>query len=415
MLLNYGDKKIEVSIPPDLLFKVLKPVYSEPLSNPTQEIVSALKNPINSPPLGDIVKPDETICLVVNDPTRIARSDIFLPLLIEELVKAGIDEKDIFIVFATGSHRPLSTAEMIETVGNNIPESIEMYNHDCRDTNNLIFLGDTSHGTPVYVNQKVVEADRRIITGSVVHHFFAGFGGGRKGLIPGVAGWDTIQKNHSLMLHENASSRILAGNPVHEDLLEGALMVGADFIFNTLLNENKEIVGIFAGDMLAAHLAACSMADQLYGVRIEAEADLVVASCGGYPKDINLYQAHKALDNAIAAVKSGGDVIFTASCPEGLGSENFQKWVMKYNGLNEMEAALRHEFELGGHKAYTISRLLQKARVFLLSELPLELIEKIGFIPISSLQQGIDMVLSEKKVDLTYVMPQASLSIPVLD
>lgn len=414
MLLNYGSAQLELTLPEDIPQKIISGCSCSPLEEPHDEILKVLRQPLGTLPLRQIVKTGETVSILVNDSTRLARSELFLPLLIEELEQAGIKKDDIFIVFTNGSHRHLSREEMIELVGNEVASKVNMFNHDCNEPAKLVFLGLTSRGTPVNANKMVVQADRRILTGSVVHHFFAGFGGGRKALIPGVAGWDTIQKNHSLLFDDQAKSGILEGNPVHEDLLEAALMVGADFLLNTVLNEQKEILGVFAGDMVKAHLQACAMVDEINGITLEKAADVVIASCGGYPKDINLYQAHKTLDNAIKAMKPGGQLILLAQCPEGIGSENYEKWASKYSALPELEKALRQQFELGGHKAYTVAKLLQRGEVYIVSDLPADKSRMLGFIPVSSLDEALQEIYRDKEDLLTYIFPQGSLCVPRL-
>jgi lactate racemase len=412
MHLKYGFTELKLKLPPGAPWESIGCVPFEPVKDSLAAISSALEDPIGSPPLSEIVRPGEKVCLLVNDSTRVARSELFLPPLIRELLSAGINKKDIFIVFTNGTHRPLSKAEMVELAGEYAAGNVAMYNHDSRNEAGLVHLGETTFGTPVYVNRKVMEADRRILTGSVVHHFFAGFGGGRKALIPGAAGWETIRKNHSLMLDDRARSGNLAGNPVHEDLLEAALMVGGDFILNTVLNEQKELLGVFAGEMVAAHMAACALVDKINGIRLERLADVVIASCGGHPKDINLYQAHKTLDNAMAALKPGGQLVLLAKCPEGIGSENYEKWASRYQTLSEIEAALKKDFVLGGHKAYAIARLLQRGTVYLLSDLPDDLSRMLGFIPISTLEEGLEIIYNDNHKKLTYVMAQGSLCVP---
>jgi len=412
MELQYGHETINLELPHGVTYEVLRTVREEPLADPVKSLQKALCRPIASPPLNEVVRPGETVCLLVNDSTRLARSEFFLPLLIDELVQSGIREEDIFIVFTNGTHRLLSPAEMKSLVGETVAARIAMFNHDSRNSEGLSCLGETSFKTPVYVNKKVLQADRRILTGSVVHHYFAGFGGGRKALVPGVAGWETINKNHSLMFDDRACSGRLEGNPVHEDLLEAALMVGGDFLLNTVLDVNKEILGIFTGDMVQAHLAACALADRVYGVEIEHLADVVIVSCGGYPKDINVYQAHKTLDHAMQALKKGGQMILLARCSEGIGSAAYEKWAHKCLPLSEIEEMLRREFALGGHKAYTVGRLLQQGRVYLVSDLDPEKARLLGFIPVSSLEAAVAEVYQERKDLLTYVIPQGSIVVP---
>lgn len=410
--LAYGHEQISLELPAGIPCRLLEIGHREPLPDPGKALLKALRSPISSAPLRETVRAGETICLLVNDSTRLARSEFFLPYIVSELTEAGIKEKDIFIVFTNGSHRPMSKDEMENLAGENVSSRIQMFNHDSRDNDELVFLGDTSFDTPVYVNKKVKEADRRILTGSVVHHFFAGFGGGRKALIPGVAGWETIRKNHSLLLDERAVSGKLDGNPVHEDLLEAALMVGGDFLLNTVLDQDKNILGFYAGDMVEGHRAACAMADRVYGIEIDRPADVVIASCGGYPKDINVYQAHKTLDNAVKALKKGGRLILVARCPEGIGSEAYEQWAEKYRSLSELEAALRSNFYLGGHKAYTVARLLRQGTVYLVSDLDPGQARLLGFVPVSSLEEAVSEVYKNSKDLFTCVIPQGSLVVP---
>ncbi len=412
MRIAYGSDKIELKLPPGVPWEILSCHAAAPPEDPHSCIMEALRNPIGSPPLRELVHPGETVCLLANDFTRVARTELILPPVIAELEQAGIKKEDIFIVFANGAHRMMTDDEMVNLAGRNMALEHDMYNHDCNNAAELVYLGQTSRGTPVSINRKVARADRRILTGSVVYHFFAGFGGGRKALIPGVAGWDTIQKNHSLMLDDRACSGRLAGNPVHEDLVEGALLAGCDFLVNTVLNEREELLGVYAGDMVQAHGQACALAKQVYGVPLKRLADVVIAGCGGAPKDINLYQAHKTLDNAMAALKRGGQVILLAQCSEGFGSFTFEEWAVRYSSLDEMEAALHEQFILGGHKAYSIARLLQRGRVYLVSQLSPEQSRLLGFIPAKTLNEALEAVYEKDGNLFTYVLPQGSLCVP---
>lgn len=413
MLLGYGEKQVELELPANVTYEVLSGQPYAPLQDPCSSIVDLLRNPIGTPPLQQIVKPGETVCIIVNDTTRVSRSEIFLPLIINELTLGGVKKDNIFICFANGTHRPLSDIEMISLVGEKIATEIALFNHNCKNTAELKFFGLTTRKTPVYINKRVAQADRRILTGSVIHHYFAGFGGGRKALVPGVAGWETIQKNHSLLLDDRACQGQLEGNPVHEDLLEAANMVGGDFLLNTVLNDKKDILGVFAGDMVKAHLKACTLANSVYGIPLSRLADVVIASCGGYPKDINLYQAHKTLNNAISAMKQCGHLIFLAKCSEGVGSEKYVRWASMYKSLPELEAILRKDFVLGGHKAYTVAKLLQRGKVYLISSLPVNQSRMLGFIPFLTLNEALSEVYRDEQDLFTYVIPQGSITVPL--
>jgi len=414
MKLAYGHQELNLELPAGVPSKLLGPAPVQTLIEPENALLKALRNPIASPPLQELVQAGESICLLVNDSTRVARSEFFLPFLIDELKEAGIKKEDIFIVFTNGTHRPLDKKEMESLVGHDVAKNTAMFNHDSKDENELVYLGETSFKTPVYVNKKVYSADRRILTGSVVHHFFAGFGGGRKALMPGVAGFETIRKNHSLLLEDGAESGKLEGNPVHEDLLEAASMVGCDFLLNTVLNEKKQILGIFAGDMIKAHLKACELVQKANGVELDRLADVVIASCGGYPKDINVYQAHKTLDNCTRAMKPGGKMVLLAECTEGIGSAAYEEWATRYRTVEEVEAALRSNFMLGGHKAYTVAKLLQQGDVYLVSALQPETAKMLGFIPAQSLQDAVREIYRDNQGQFTYIIPQGSITFPLI-
>jgi len=412
MLLNYGTSTIKLELPGNVPTKTIEGSSYPALENPQLAVKEALQQPLGTAPLKEIINPGETVCILVNDPTRTARSEIFLPPLLDELIGAGVNKKDIFVVFTNGSHRFLFENEMAKLVGAKIAGEVAMFNHDSQDEQNLLYYGSTGRGTPVYLNKKVAQADRLILTGSVVHHFFAGFGGGRKAIIPGVAGWETIRKNHSFLFDQRACSGNLQDNPVHEDLLEAARMVGGGFLLNTVLNEANEIAGVFAGDMVKAHQQACKMVDEMNGVTLEHPADVVIASCGGHPKDINLYQAHKTLDNTIRAMKPGGSLVLLAKCPEGIGSANYEKWAAKQLSLEELEVELKAQFELGGHKAYTVAKLLQKGCVYLVSDIPPEKSEMLGFVPAPSPSEAFKEIYREQTDLLTYIFPRGSLCLP---
>ena len=414
MELCYGHEKVVLELPPSVPRTVLQMPRMDPLPDPAAAMKEALQNPIGSVPLREYVEPGDRICLLVNDSTRVARSDYFLPILVDELKEAGIKETDMFIVFTNGTHRALSREEMTELVGEDIARRITLVNHDCHDKEQLISMGETSRGTPLQVNALVARADKRILTGSIVYHFFAGFGGGRKALIPGVAGYDTIQANHSLMMDPQARLGQLEGNPVHEDQLEAAKAVGGGFLFNVVLDEQKNFLGVFAGDMEQAHLAGCALVEKAYGVAVEEPADVVIASCGGHPKDINVYQAHKTLENATQALKPGGQVILLACCPEGVGSEVYEQWASCYTSLDEIERALQANFQLGGHKAFSVARTLERGRVFLVSRLAPEKVRSLGFTPAGSLQEAVEAVYGERDDWVTYIIPQGSLLVPML-
>ena len=385
-----------------------------PLRSPSQEIREAIRNPIQSRPLREIVKPGQTVVFLANDSTRVANSHVFMPILLDELNSAGIPDKDMFIFFALGDHRPLDEPEMTSLVGADTARRVRMFNPDCKEPSQFQFLGTTSRGTPVRFHKQVMEADHVICTGSIVYHWFAGFGGGRKALLPGVAAYDTICRNHALMLEPGAEMGKLHGNPVYEDQIEATEMLRPSFLLNVVLNEKKEFLRIFAGDYIQAHLQACEFVEQIYGTEIPEPDDLVIASCGGYPKDINVYQLQKTMDNAWLAVRQGGVVLILGECCEGVGSEEYLKWMKEYKTPERIEKEIRANFLVGAHKAYAVTRLLKKAEFILVSGLDPALARTLLFTPAKNMDEA--LALAREKVGprpRVILMPQGSLTVPL--
>ncbi|WP_425059534.1 Lactate racemase [Sporomusa carbonis] len=410
---KYGGGKINLSLNPAQVMGELKIKDYPALEDPEQAILEAIRNPIGTKPLRDIVKPGETVAFIVNDPTRVANSHIFMPILLDELNAAGIPDKDMYIVFALGTHRAMTDEEMIKEVGPAVAARVRMYNTNCRDESQFKYFGTTSRGTPVWFNKLVTEADHIVCTGSVVHHFFAGFGGGRKAMLPGVAYYETIRKNHSLMFDPDAVIGKLEGNPIYHDQVEGVEMCRPSFLINTVLNEKKEILKVFAGDFVAAHKEACKFVDSVYGTEIDKRADLVIASCGGYPKDINIYQLQKTMDNAWCAVKDGGIVIILGECREGSGSALYEKTMKENNTPDKVEQALRADFQIGAHKAYAVTRLMKRAEFILVSSLDPDLARTLLFTPARDIDEALQIAYSKLGPNPDIIlMPQGSLTVP---
>ncbi len=352
---------------------------------------AALQSPIGAGPLSTAVRPGKKIAIVVSDISRPVPSAVLLPPVLEELQKAGCRREDITIVFALGSHRRHTPQEQRQLVGEEV-----FRNYRCVDSDpdDCVRLGFTENGTPVDVTRSVAEADFRICTGNIEFHYFAGFSGGAKAIMPGVSSREAIQKNHSLMVCDAACAGRLSGNPLREDIEQAGRICGVDYIVNVVLDEHRQIVHAVAGDSVEAHRAGCRYLDRVYRVRIPKRADIVLVSQGGAPKDANLYQVQKALDNAKHAVRPGGTVILIGACPEGLGSKTFERWLLEAPDAPSLIARVREHFELGGHKAAAIAMVLQSARIDLVSELPEALVRRIFLHPQPSAQQALDEALA---------------------
>ncbi len=381
--LKFAKKTLPLEIADDRIMSVLLPPEDITVPNANEEIKRAMQNPIGSDRLKNIVKKGEKIAIITSDITRPCPSYVMLPSVLEELEEAGIEKKDIVIIFALGTHRKHTMEEIETLVGKEIAE-----NYSCIDSdiNNCIEVGTSSTGTPFDVFAPVVQADKRICLGNIEYHYFAGYSGGDKAIIPGVATPRCIQANHRMMIEPKACTGNIDDNPVRADIEELEKYLSVDFILNVILGSKKEVLKAVAGDHIKAHREGCKFLDTLYKFPLEKAADIVVVSAGGFPKDINMYQAQKALDNARYAVKEGGVIILVASCYELYGSKTFEKWVVNSTSPDQIVKDIHANFELGGHKAAAIALTLQKAKVLCVSDMPEDVSKKLFFEPCADVQ-----------------------------
>lgn len=385
--LGFAKEKINIEIEDGRVLGILKPNEVSVETTGADEVKRALNEPIGSQRLKDIVKTGEKIVIITSDITRPMPSKVVVPLVIEELNKANIPDEDITVVFGLGSHRMHTEEEIKYLVGEDIYKRVNCIDSDVAD---CVSLGKTKAGTPINVFRPVVEADRRICLGNIEFHYFAGYSGGAKAILPGVCNKETIQANHTMMVQEESKAGELDSNPLRNDIDEVTKVIDLDFMLNVVVDGNKKILKAVAGDIIEAHREGCKFLDELYKVRLDKPADIVIVSPGGYPKDINLYQAQKGLDNSKHAVRDGGIIILLASCKEGLGSAVFEEWLTTAEKSEDLISRIKENFKLGGHKAAAISMVLQKAKIFLVSDLDDELVKNIFLEPYDSLQSALD-------------------------
>ena len=375
-----------------------------------EEVRRALENPIGTPRLKDIVKPGEKIAIITSDITRPCPTYRIMPPLLDELYSAGCRPEDITLVFALGSHRRHTPAEMLKLAGQRAINEIECVDSDPDD---CVHIGVTDCGTPVDITRVVAEADRRICLGNIEYHYFAGYSGGAKAIMPGSSTPAAIQANHSMMVRDECCAGNLDGNPLRQDIEQAAAMTGVDFIVNVVLDEHKQIVRAVAGDLVKAHREGCKFLDGMYMKPIEQRADIVIVSQGGAPKDLNLYQTQKALDNAKHAVKKGGTIILIGSCKEGLGSKVFEEWLLAAPTAHSMIERIGREFQLGGHKAAAIAMVLENAEIYLVSDMEDAFVESIFLKPAHSAQEAFDKAMQRLGPDATVLcMPYGGSTLP---
>ena len=369
--MKYGDKEFSVELGSGLIAAELHSnTVALPAKSALEHINEALDNPIGSPRLEEMLKPGQTVCIVVPDSTRLWQSpNVYVPAVVARLNKCGIRDADIRILTATGSHRPMSREEHIAIVSEDIYNRIGVVDHKCRESADMVKAGVTSHGTEVWFNRHAMECDHIILTGGVVYHFLAGYGGGPKYLLPGIASYETIQRHHNLALNKgfgsgsNAavrSANMENSNIFHTDLEEAALLAKPSFLLNVVVDDNYNIIKAVAGDMVQAHREACSLVDAIDGVNVAERTPLVIASAGGAPKDINFYQTIKTLANALAVVSEGGTIIILSACTEGFGSPDTERQIRDFDTMEAREKDLRENFSIGSYVGFLFAESAEK-------------------------------------------------------
>lgn len=411
--LAYGHSTQSIFVAQDDILWIVEQEQTSCRITEEARIRSALAAPLGMEPLSRLLRPGQRVVVVVSDITRPCPTSRLLPFIFSELRQAGVDEKDARVVFALGSHRCLTRAEQASLVSPAIFDRV-----CCEDiaSGPFVEVGRTRRGTPVQVFQPVVDADWRIYVGNIEYHYFAGYTGGAKALLPGVCSEETIRANHSWMVHDSARAGQIRDNPVREDMEEAAAFVGPTFLLNVVVDGNKRVVEAVAGDLTQAHRQGCRKVDELYRVPIARTADIVLASAGGWPKDINLYQAHKALENAAQAARAGGIVILLAECSEGIGHPAFAEWLTCGDPPEELLRRIRERFVLGGHKAAAIAKILRRGvRVFLVSAMEPDLVRQTSFVPFGTAQEALAAAQSEIGPHASLaVMPHAGSTLPWL-
>ena len=409
--LGYGNGVQTVEIPEKNLLEVLVSNPVEHERRGEEAVKFALENPIGSKRLREMAGEGQRVVIVTSDITRPLPSHEILPLVLDELYEAGVAKEDITVVLALGSHRKHTEEEKARLAGERCFHEVKVEDSDPED---CVRFGFTGNGTPVDITRTVAEADLKICLGNIEFHYFAGYSGGAKAVMPGCSTPEAIQVNHKLMVWETSCAGNLETNDLRRDIEEAGAMVGIDFIVNVVLDEHKQIVYGVAGDAVKAHRAGCEYLDRMYRKEISEKADIVIVSQGGAPKDANLYQTQKALDNAKHAVKKGGTIILAGECREGLGSENFEQWLTSAPTAHSMVERIREKFELGGHKAAAMAMVLEKARIDLVSSMDDDFVKTIFLNPMPSVQAAFDAAMERHGKEATVIaMPFGGATLPV--
>ncbi len=345
--LLYGKKGIDVEIPEKNLGKIIRKKEMPRINDPKERVKDALAHPIGTPPLKEIAKGKKTATIVISDITRPVPNKTILPPLLEDLEEAGIEKNKITILIATGIHRPNVGDELIELIGEEIAGKYKVINHDAMDLSQMKYVGKTGD-IPIYINKYFLDADLKILTGLIEPHFMAGFSGGRKSVLPGIASFETVKYYHSPYILESpyAKNLTLKNNPFHEGATKIAKLVGVDFILNVVIDESRNIGGIFAGDLEKAYEKGVGFAKLYSNIEIEDKVDLVITTSAGYPLDKTYYQTVKGLVGVLDILKSNGMIIIASECSEGLGSKYFRDVLIELKEMGNYDSFMKRLYDM---------------------------------------------------------------------
>ncbi|MGD0260317.1 MAG: nickel-dependent lactate racemase [Verrucomicrobiota bacterium] len=408
----YGRTQLSLRLGDSFQTELLAPAPVPPVADPVQAVRDALRNPLGGVRLANFAGA-RSAAIAVNDKTRPVPHAVLLPPLLQELANLGLPPGAITFVIATGLHAPMKEAEFAEVLPADIVGRYRVVSHDAA-ARDLVAFGLTRRGTPVHTNRIFAQADLRLVVGNLEPHQFMGFSGGVKTAAIGLAGTDTINANHALMLDPRSDLARYDDNPARQEVEEIGRLIGVHFALNDVLNENKQIVRVLAGEPQAVVRAGIPSVLELYRVRVAAPFEVMVVSPGGHPKDINLYQAQKALGHAARVSRKGGTIILVAACPEGTGSRSYEDWVA---GMASHEAVIerfkREGFRIGPHKAFQIARDASPRRVLLMSQMPSEFVRKLLLTPYASLESALALALKGLPPSARIgIMPWANATIP---
>lgn len=413
---KFGKELLDIEIPDRVKVEIMLPKEQQKKkATEAQIVLEALASPIGSWLLSDEIKKGDRVCILTNDITRLTRSHIYIPILVAELNKIGVADQDITVLFANGMHSGMSREEMVSLITEDVYNRVRVCQHDCVKSP-CVLVGTTSYGHDVWANKIALEADKLILTGGILVHHMAGFGGGRKDIIPGCARKDTILNNHKMVVDPNAQAGVLENNPVHLDFMEACAFTRPAYLLNVLCDDHGKIYEAVAGHWRDAYMQGAEMAKKLYLYSVKKRPDVVIASCGGFPKDIDLRQSKKGFYNASRAVKEGGTVICLAECREGCSKEMddpFEEWLGRFKDLESVRDEVGHNVNMGGLNCYKVREVQSHCRLILITALDQKRMFGAGVecYPKEELNRVIERVLDEYENPEVLYMPQAGLTL----
>lgn len=413
--LAYGRGSQALRLPEGLDIEVIEPALVAAAADPAGLVETALEALVGGADW-DNWRGARSAAIAISDKTRPVPHEQLLPPLLRRLTGLGLAPEAIRIYIATGAHPPMSPQDFPHVVPAEVLARYPVLCHDADDRRDLVHLGVTSRGTPVWANRRFLQADLRLVVGNMEPHQFQGFSGGVKGAAIGLAGRETIEHNHALMADSEARLGCYQSNPARQDVEEIGQAMGVHLALNAILNGQRQIVHVLAGEPRALMDRGVPLARAVCQVAVASPFDLVIASPGGHPKDINLYQSQKALAHAGLVTRDGGAVILVAACPEGTGSRAYEAWMVGVRSLEEVLAKFEREgFQIGPHKAFQIARDAARVRAVLVSEMAPELVRRLLLRPAGTLDAALGLALPHLRANArAAIMPRASSTIPLL-
>jgi len=416
--LKFGSGTIPLDLEDRRILKVVMPGERAPLADASSAVRKVLASPEGSLPLLDMLKSakPQRLVIVVNDITRPTPYSVFMPPLVEVIEKAGIPDAHVTLVTATGIHDPHTREQDIQVYGEALCKRFAVVSHDATDKDKLVYKGKLPSGYDFWLNALVDEADFLITVGVVMPHYFAGFSGGRKSILPGVAGRETVQKNHARMVELMEHLPPIRENPVSLEMIHAARIAGVDFIVNVVVDDAGRLVEVVAGDLEKAWYKAVEVSESMYLTPIPRKAKVAIATASGYPRDINLYQSQKALDHADKATVDGGTVIIVAECRDGYGEKVFETFMNSgYTAQGIMEEVKAH-FVMGGHKAYGFAKVAADKKVIFVTSLSGQVVSSLFARKAATMEEAVRMALEDQGSDADFIVfPEGSVTVPYVE
>jgi lactate racemase len=417
-IIKYGKRNLKFRTGSGALLGILYPENTVSNINEKKIIENSIAEPVKSKSIDNFLNQNDRVLVVIPDKTRLCRIKIVLPLILNILRAKKIRKENISIIFANGSHAEQGKEEIKKIIGARIYSSYNVYENNAFDKEAHAFFGRTKAGNRVYLNNILSSVDKIITIGAVVHHYFAGFGGGAKLIMPGLGYYETIRENHRKTIlktgemNPECRTANLKNNPVYEEIAEVIKFIPPVFSVCLVLNEKGKIINAKSGNIVEAHKQAAKSVDKYYKIKIKKKSDLVIVSAGGYPKDIDFIQSHKSIQNAFQAVNENGIIIALAECPDGIGSKTFLEW-FNYKNEKEFKKQLLKNYTLNAQTALSLKTKLKHVKIILISSLPDDIIQKMGLMSFKKISDALNY--AENKLGSKYsyyIIKNGSLVVP---